>query len=579
MKYILGNVKIGVRLGVGFAVILALLCLVGILATYQSSRVYDGTEQIANRWLGSVQVLGDIRGYANAVRRATVGSVMESTPEGKQVQRARRDEVLTRMSAAMQAYQKLISSQEEEQLNQSMQKAWKEYLVIDGKLLELSEAGEGSFSAARAVTVGDSATSFAAVARLIDDGIRLNSQGGVAALATAAKDYDTGVLYTGVLVIATLMVGGVIAFAITRSITGPLRGSVSVAETVSRGDLNSQIEVSRRDEVGELLQSLKAMNGNLHNVVSDIRMATETVTIASQEIASGNVDLSARTEEQAASLEETAASMTQLTETVRQNADNARQADTFAARATDMADVGDDAVQSLVGTIERINGSSAKISDITGVIEGIAFQTNILALNAAVEAARAGEQGRGFAVVASEVRNLAQRSAAAAKEIKELIGSSVTMIEDGAQQAIQVSATMGNVKQAIKQVSDIVGEIAAASQEQSRRIEHVNQAVSQMDEVTQQNAALVEQATAAAHSLEEQAKNLMEAVSVFKIGENVRLKSNTVATQPIARNSARKVSLIEAPEKLEAVERKSQRPKGVVMAFTHRSTANEWETF
>jgi methyl-accepting chemotaxis protein len=232
--------------------------------------------------------------------------------------------------------------------------------------------------------------------------------------------------------------------------------------------------------------------------------------------------------------------MTQLTETVKQNADNARQANALATRATDLADTGNDAVQGMVGTIEKISGSSTKISEITGVIEGIAFQTNILALNAAVEAARAGEQGRGFAVVASEVRSLAQRCSGAAKEIKDLIESSVTMIQDGARQAAEVGLTMGEVKQAIKQVSDIVGEIAAASEEQSRGIEQVNQAVNQMDEVTQQNAALVEQAAASAQSLEEQATNLNHAVSVFKLDDTGRTAPRPVVAQARPRMPALK---------------------------------------
>jgi hypothetical protein len=261
------------------------------------------------------------------------------------------------------------------------------------------------------------------------------------------------------------------------------------------------------------------MKSQLVNIVTRIKSSCSTISGASSEIASGITDLSARTEEQATSLEETAASMTQLTETVKQNSDDARQANALATNATDVADAGNDAVQGMVGTIEKISGSSSKISEITGVIEGIAFQTNILALNAAVEAARAGEQGRGFAVVASEVRSLAQRSAAAAKEIKELIGSSVAMIQEGSKQAVEVSATMGQVKQAIKQVSDIVGEIAAASEEQSRGIEQVNQAVGQMDAVTQQNAALVQQAAAAAQSLVEQANSLEEVVSVFRVAD------------------------------------------------------------
>ncbi|TAL93815.1 MAG: HAMP domain-containing protein [Paraburkholderia sp.] len=323
--------------------------------------------------------------------------------------------------------------------------------------------------------------------------------------------------------IACVVIGALVAAAVsvylTRGITRPLDQAVSIAYQISEGRLENRIVIAYRDEFGELLKALKKMDERLSDTVRGIVRSTESVSVASREIATGNMDLSARTEEQAASLEETAASMTELTETVRHNADNARQANVLAASATGMADTGNEVVQGMVRTIERISGSSSKISEITGVIEGIAFQTNILALNAAVEAARAGEEGRGFAVVAAEVRSLAQRSAAAAKEIKDLIGTSVEIIQDGSRQAIEVGSTMEQVKQAIKQVSDIVAGIAAASEEQSRGIEQVNRAVVQMDEVTQQNAALVEQAAAASQSLEEQAANLKGAVSAFAIGE------------------------------------------------------------
>ena len=314
-----------------------------------------------------------------------------------------------------------------------------------------------------------------------------------------------------------VLIGAGIAWLITRSITRPIGQAVQVAEKVAAGDISSRIEVASKDETGRLMHALREMNESLARIVSEVRTGTDTIATASAQIASGNQDLSSRTEEQASSLEQTAASMEELTSTVKQNADNARQANQLAVSASEVAVKGGGVVSQVVDTMGSINASSKKIVDIIGVIDGIAFQTNILALNAAVEAARAGEQGRGFAVVASEVRSLAQRSAAAAKEIKTLIGDSVEKVEEGSKQVEEAGRTMEEIVGSVKRVTDIMGEITAASQEQTSGIEQINQAITQMDQVTQQNAALVEEASAAAQSLQEQAGNLVRSVSIFKL--------------------------------------------------------------
>ena len=309
----------------------------------------------------------------------------------------------------------------------------------------------------------------------------------------------------------------VLSLRMVGSITKPIKRAVDVARTVAKGDLTSHITVDRDDEAGELLQALREMNDRLTETVGRVRTSSVNVSTATSEIATGNTDLSRRTEEQAASLQETAASMEQLTSAVKQNVESAQQAKSLASTASEISQRGSDTVERVVTTMEAISASSGKIAEITGIIEGISFQTNILALNAAVEAARAGEEGRGFAVVAGEVRSLAQRSAQAAKEIKDLITRSVQEIQNGSALADDAGRTMADVTQGVARVAEIVEEIAAASQEQGRGIEQVNQAIAQMDTVTQQNAALVEQAAAASQSLRHQGQELDDTVAAFRL--------------------------------------------------------------
>jgi methyl-accepting chemotaxis protein-1 (serine sensor receptor) len=334
--------------------------------------------------------------------------------------------------------------------------------------------------------------------------------------SAAARSHAFLMLIVGAIVVGIAAALGC-AFGLHRAISVPLSKMLGHFSAISNGNLTERITVSSKDEMGALTQGLIDMQNGLIRTIVTMRGGSESIASATKQIAAGNMDLSQRTEEQASSLEETASSMEELTSIVRQNADNARQASQLAGNASDIAVKGGEVVGRVIETMSGINDSSKKIADIIGVIEGIAFQTNILALNAAVEAARAGEQGRGFAVVAGEVRSLAQRSATAAKEIKELISDSVGRVENGSTLVTEAGAVIDEVVVAVKRVTDIMGEISSASDEQSAGIEQVNQAVTQMDEVTQQNAALVEEAAAAAQSLEEQAGVLREAVASFRL--------------------------------------------------------------
>ncbi|CAH0210005.1 Methyl-accepting chemotaxis protein II [Massilia sp. Bi118] len=342
----------------------------------------------------------------------------------------------------------------------------------------------------------------------------------------AKKEYEAAVLryeHARNVAIALNVIGGLLGAAVAwfliQGIGRAIAQALHLAQSVADGDLTQTVTVDSNDEVGQLLAALQKMNASLSGIVSEVRIGSDAIGTASQQIAAGNQDLSSRTEQQASSLEETAASMEELTSTVRHNADNARQANLLAQTASSVAERGGAVVEQVVGTMQDIHAASGKIAEIIGVIDGIAFQTNILALNAAVEAARAGEQGRGFAVVAGEVRNLAHRSAAAAKEIKALIENSVTSVSAGSRLVAQAGDTMREVVSSVQRVTDIMSEITAASTEQTQGIEQVNVAVVQMDHVTQQNAALVEEAAAAAEAMQDQAGRLAQAVSVFRTGQ------------------------------------------------------------
>ncbi|HAT32412.1 MAG TPA: methyl-accepting chemotaxis protein [Janthinobacterium sp.] len=373
--------------------------------------------------------------------------------------------------------------------------------------------------------------------------------------------------------IGALLLALGLALKITASITGPLDRAVAIAKDVAGGDLSGSIAVRAGDrtETGQLLEALKHMIESLSRTVGAVRASTDTISSASSQIASGNLDLSARTETQAGSLEQTASSMEELTSTVKQNADNARQANQLVISASSVAVRGGQVVSQVVGTMASIKESSRKIVDIIGVIDGIAFQTNILALNAAVEAARAGEQGRGFAVVASEVRNLAQRSAGAAREIKELIGDSVEKVDAGGKLVDEAGQTMELIVTSVKQVADIMSEITAASEEQSLGIEQVNMAINEMDEMTTQNAALVEQSAAAAQSMQDEAGTLAASVMVFKLSDDGQTRPVAMARAPARPKPAPAAPPVRVAAK--------PAPKLAPKARAKAAATSEWEEF
>jgi methyl-accepting chemotaxis protein-1 (serine sensor receptor) len=372
-------------------------------------------------------------------------------------------------------------------------------------------------------------------------------------------------------IVAGLLAAGFAWVSLRRAIARPLDEALGHFDAIAAGDLRHKVNVRSNDEMGQLLRGLAKMQASLVGTVETMRSGSESIASATKEIAAGNIDLSSRTEEQASALQETASSMEQLTGTVKQNADNARQASTLAANASEIANKGSAVVSQVVGTMGEINQSSAKIADIITIIEGIAFQTNILALNAAVEAARAGEEGRGFAVVAGEVRTLAQRSSAAAKEIKELIDTSVSRVQSGTTLVDEAGRTMNEIIGAVQRVTDIMGEIAAASEEQSSGIDQVARAVTQMDEVTQQNAALVEEAAAAAQSLEDQAGALRTAVATFQLNDEASSGASPVA-MPKAKARGTVAKRVEPGKPKASVRTAADAPKRV-------AAGGDWETF
>ena len=579
----LRQLKIGARLGLAFAAVLLLLTLLGGFGMYQTSQANFYAKDLGTNWLPSVKVLGDIRATLNDIRRASQRHILEISPEGKQAQRQRHDDGLqNKLPKLLALYEPLIATQEERQGFEKIKSSLETYKTLDTKQMQLAEGSEADILEARKLSIGETSQAFAELTTYVGKNVDINIDGADKSTAAAAVSYQQALMVSGSVIVIAVLMGAVLAVAVTRSITQPLSTGVAVAEAVAQGDLTSKFDIQGRDEPADLLRALQHMNDRLVDIVGQVRLSSDSIATGSAEIATGNADLSQRTEQQASNLEETAASMEELNSTVKTNADTALQANRLASEATHAAEQGGAVVGRVVATMQDISASSKKISDIIGVIDGIAFQTNILALNAAVEAARAGEQGRGFAVVASEVRSLASRSAEAAKEIKTLIGASVEKVEVGTTLVDEAGQSMEGIVNQVKRVSLLINEISSASMEQSSGISQIGDAVNQLDQVTQQNAALVEESAAAADSLKNQSQRLAELVSVFKIdGQPSRVGLASAAPLP-SRQFSKAPAIAPLPKAAAAKQSSLAKAPSPALTSAAKATAGaneDWESF
>ncbi|MDP1685022.1 methyl-accepting chemotaxis protein [Hydrogenophaga sp.] len=509
----LNDIKVGSRLALAFGMVLLITALMAGIGIWRLQELSDTTHQLATVDNEKLQLAARWRQTIDVNWVRTRAAILDSDTSRIPAWQAEMDKTSEVTQATRKRIVELVQSEEGKQLIADIDTAREAYRTPRGKLMKARVGGE-DVSAALDRDLKPLADAYIGAILKLEQRQQAIYDNTLKAAEDKSASGRTILIAGGAL---ALLLGAMAAFILSRSITVPLRKAADSARLIAAGDLTQPIDTAGRDEAAQLLQALKGMQDSLARVVSNVRGNAEGVASASAEISQGNNDLSARTEQQASALEETAASMEQLSSTVRQNADNAQQANQLAMSASTVATQGGDVVAQVVDTMKGINDSSKKIADIISVIDGIAFQTNILALNAAVEAARAGEQGRGFAVVAGEVRNLAQRSAEAAKEIKGLINASVDRVAQGTALVDRAGVTMSEVVNSIRRVTDIVGEISSASAEQSAGVAQVGEAVTQMDQATQQNAALVEQSAAAASSLKAQADQMVQAVAVFKL--------------------------------------------------------------
>ncbi|MES2149387.1 MAG: methyl-accepting chemotaxis protein [Pseudomonadota bacterium] len=511
----INDLKIGVRLGLGFGLLLLLMMALAGIGLQRTAAINASLDRIVNDNNVKIKTAMEMRQSVMTIALATRNMALATDADQRDSEVDRIADDRDEYKANLEALEHRASSPADQAVLAKIAAARAATDPLTDRVVALLKQQKGA--EAVALLDGQMRPNQRKWVDTLDELVRLQEKQADLASEAAQASYRGARLLTLSITALALLLGVAAAVAVTRSITGPLREAVALALRVADGDLTGETVVHSRDETGQLMQALKDMHDSLVKIVAQVRSGTETIGVGAREIAEGNLDLSARTEQQAAALEETASSMEQLMATVQQNAANARQADSMARSASQVAVKGGAMVGQVVQTMGAINTSAKRIVDIIAVIDGIAFQTNILALNAAVEAARAGEQGRGFAVVAGEVRNLAHRSASAAKEIKQLIEDSVQQVSAGSVLVDQTGATMQEIVASVKRVTDIMDDITAASDEQTSGISQINQAVSQMDSVTQQNAALVEQAAAAAQGLQEQSVSLAALVDLFRL--------------------------------------------------------------
>jgi methyl-accepting chemotaxis protein len=574
------NLRLRAKLMVAFAIVVCLTAIMGVFSISRLAGVNEQANVMAQHWMTSSRLAGSLNTATGDFRVYELLYVNAAESERanlrKQLQ-AHAQEIEQLQSA----YAKLIEGDQERQLWDSFKADWLTYTSQHARILTLAD--EHKQADAIAMTQAGEAL-YEKVGHTLDELIAFNTRGAQTASEAGDRMYVNARVAIIVAVLLVALLGAGLALVVSGQVSAPVASAAGVLKAVAQGDLTQVVEVNRRDEIGDMQAALRDMMHSLTEMVHAVRAGADSVATASTQIAQGNTDLSARTETQASSLEETAASVEEMAGTVRTNADNAMQANQLASAASEVAAHGGQVVGQVVSTMNDIQASSRKIADIIGVIDGIAFQTNILALNAAVEAARAGEQGRGFAVVAGEVRSLAQRSAQAAREIKTLIQDSVEKVNAGGQLVDAAGATMNDVVTQVRKVTDLVGEIAHASAEQSQGISQINQAVSQLDQATQQNAALVEESMAAAESLRSQAQKLTQAVAAFRIRSShqpvVRASAAPLAAlTPVPAAPARSRAASPAPKAMTPsspltlpVPKKAE-PEAVAAA------TDDWETF